>query len=189
MRLRAPGPRRPPAPQVSARGCRGSQPPPSEVARGRRGSGHRLPGAAEGLGQGRWAVRAERSLAGHRCGAHRPPHGPHLSPRAVTSVWVSARPEQRVLGREHWVITGSPASSPSSSFSPVKASLLYRPPVPLSRSPRKINQHRIYLLPGFPRALGRSGCSGRSLLLGAAARHAQLPSTPEAFLEPSSAPG
>lgn len=174
IRPRPPSPRRPPAPQVSAQGCRGSQPPPLPDVR-REGGGARaaLSGAAERLGPSRRAGRAEISLAGHGRAAHRSPHGPHLSPLAFTSVWVSARPDQRVLGWKPCLGHHRLSSIlPSSSFSPVKASLLYRLPVPLSGSPGKINQPLLL-----------------TLFLGAAAPHPRLHSTPEASLEPRWAPG
>lgn len=192
IRPRPLSPRRPPAPQVSARGCRGSQPPlplPGVVAKGRRGSGRRLPAAAEGLGQSRRAVRAERSLSGHGRAPSRP--APLASHGQLPQFGVcTAGPERPCQGT---LFGSSPASSPASSrscgFSPVKGGLLYRPPVPLSRSPGKMNQPRIYPLTGFPGALGRSTCSLCSLFLGSATLYPRLHRTPEAFLELSCAPG
>lgn len=72
------------------------------AAAGRGGESAAGLGSAEGLGQSRRAVRAACRLAGHGRAGHRPPDGPRLS-RFTGSYLslVSARPDQRVLAREH----------------------------------------------------------------------------------------
>lgn len=144
VRRRPPSPQRPP-PQVSAPGCRGSLPPPPRMeARGLRGSAADrahppAPGAAEGRGRAAGssdsgALRIAPLTARTSRRWHLPPLGcPHGQSSASLAGTV-------------WVITGSPASPSSSSFSPVKASLLYRPPAPRSRNPGKINQPRLLTL-------------------------------------------